>query len=797
MLRSNVNYELVTGGRLLITATSFCSVSFHSFISLLKLVILLVFFFTATSAASEGTNEIDTANVFMESGFEHYQSGRFPEALKSWNKAYKLYTELDDSINQSKVLVRKAEAYIVMGKIPNAILTLQESLAHAEESGHKSQIIPVLAELGTAYHIAGQFEESQRIFDKCIELANETNNQTVIAIVYNNLGNLFVSKKEFTKAIDAFKHSNQVAMQNGETLLSSKALVNAARVSLESGQKSEALKYVSSASKILPRMDESHDKAYILISIGNVYLELMQDQKTNERQSGSRAYKAFEEAINISERKDDALALSYALGYMAQLYEYDKRYQEALHLTQRAAFAAQQINASDPLYRWQRQKGSLLKSLGNIDDAINSYRQAVYTIQSIRTDLSIAGRRKTDRSLRHTVRPVFFEYADLLLQSGDSTTDPKQEKEYLIEAREVIEQLKATELEDYFQDDCVAELQSKIRGIDQLDSKTAALYPIILKDRLSLLLSLPNSIKQYVIDIDEETLTNEIRSFRKLLEKRTTYQYLTHAKIMYSWLIDPILNDLRTHNIDTIVIIPDGPLRTIPLAALYDGRQYLIEQYAIATTPGLTLTDPRHFNRENIEVLLTGLTEPVQGFDGLPKVAEEFNSIQSIFPSKILMDKEFKTENMHSELTKTPYSIVHIASHAQFNEEIEQTFLLTYDDRLSMNSLEEFLAISEFRDKPVELLTLSACQTAVGDDRAALGLAGVAIKAGARSALATLWFINDRASSILVSRFYQGLADPSLTKAKALQQAQLKSLEDKRYKHAAYWSPFLLIGNWL
>ena len=107
------------------------------------------------------------------------------------------------------------------------------------------------------------------------------------------------------------------------------------------------------------------------------------------------------------------------------------------------------------------------------------------------------------------------------------------------------------------------------------------------------------------------------------------------------------------------------------------------------------------------------------------------------------------------------------------------------------------MAISEFRDKPVELLTLSACQTAVGDDRAALGLAGVAIKAGARSALATLWFINDRASSILVSRFYQGLADPSLTKAKALQQAQLKSLEDKRYKHAAYWSPFLLIGNWL
>ena len=105
----------------------------------------------------------------------------------------------------------------------------------------------------------------------------------------------------------------------------------------------------------------------------------------------------------------------------------------------------------------------------------------------------------------------------MLLQSGNSATDPKQEKEYLIEARETIEQLKATELEDYFQDDCVATLQSKIRGIEQLDSKTAALYPIILKDRVSLLLSLPDNIKQYVIDIDAETLTNEVRSFRKLL----------------------------------------------------------------------------------------------------------------------------------------------------------------------------------------------------------------------------------------------------------------------------------------
>jgi CHAT domain-containing protein len=114
-----------------------------------------------------------------------------------------------------------------------------------------------------------------------------------------------------------------------------------------------------------------------------------------------------------------------------------------------------------------------------------------------------------------------------------------------------------------------------------------------------------------------------------------------------------------------------------------------------------------------------------------------------------------------------------------------------------MNQLEQIVGIGQYRDKPVELLTLSACQTAAGDDRAALGLAGVAVKSGARSALATLWFVNDQATALLVSDFYQHLKDSSVSKAGALQQAQINILSDRRYRHPGYWSPYLLIGNWL
>jgi CHAT domain-containing protein len=187
----------------------------------------------------------------------------------------------------------------------------------------------------------------------------------------------------------------------------------------------------------------------------------------------------------------------------------------------------------------------------------------------------------------------------------------------------------------------------------------------------------------------------------------------------------------------------------------------------------------------------------VQGFAPLPFVADELQSVQKLYGGTVRQDQQFTVPTMEKDLGDTPYQIVHIASHGQFDSDVNKTFLLTYDGKLGMNKLEQILGLSKFRTDAVELLTLSACETAAGDDRAALGLAGVAIKAGARSALATLWTVNDPASAELVSTFYRELQDPAVSKAKALQQAQLGLLKDARYRHPSYWSAFLLIGNWL
>ena len=148
-------------------------------------------------------------------------------------------------------------------------------------------------------------------------------------------------------------------------------------------------------------------------------------------------------------------------------------------------------------------------------------------------------------------------------------------------------------------------------------------------------------------------------------------------------------------------------------------------------------------------------------------------------------------------LNTQPFGIVHIASHGEFSADASQSFLLAWDGKISMGDLSALVGVTRFRTQPLELLTLSACETAAGDERAALGLAGVAVRSGARSAVATLWAVNDEASAALLAEFYRALGDPALSRAQALQRAQLQVMQIHRWRHPGYWSPYLLISSWL
>jgi len=300
-------------------------------------------------------------------------------------------------------------------------------------------------------------------------------------------------------------------------------------------------------------------------------------------------------AVAVSEQLGDSLAHSYALGHLASLYESKRQYQEALNLTRRAIFSAQLVVAPEALFQWHWQAGRLMKKLGQPDEAIAAYRRAVYALQSIRSELTSAYG-STPASFRESIGPVYFELADLLLQRSASLAAPEQEK-YLREARDAVELFKVGELRDYFRDDCVDAARSRVKGLEIVSKTAAVIYPIILPDRTELLVSLPKGLKRFVAPVSAEGLTREVRAFREFLEKRSTLEFLPHAQQLYDWLIRPLEPALVESSIDTLVFVPDGPLRTIPVSALHDGKEYLISKFAVATTPSLTLTDPRPLRR--------------------------------------------------------------------------------------------------------------------------------------------------------------------------------------------------------
>lgn len=731
----------------------------------------------------------------MDKAIDLHRQGHFDKAVIHFDEAVDLFAQQGDLSSQTDALLRRAQTHLALGKPEKAVEGLHIALTLLKPSNAVSARVSVLGLLGTAYMQTGRLDEAKRYLNASIKKGREIDDEGALVTSLNNLGNLLATEGKYREGLNSYLKSAKLAERAEIHNAAAKALANAARLGATHPLQQDPNALIGRASTHIKRVEDSHDKAFTLISIGQLYQRL---HLSHSGVSGNieNAFDALNNALRIAETIRDRGMISYASASLGALYEDKARLDKALALTNRASFLAQEINRPGLLYRWQWQMGRILKKQGDIDGAIDAYKRAISTLRPIRHSL-LKSYAVSGDSFQDSIGPVFYELADLLLKRHATRKDDDQDFQDLIEARQTIESFKAVELEDYFQDDCVAALQAKTKGIDRLAERTAALYPILLVDRMELVLSTPSGMKRASVDIGKDEITEVIEGLRDRLEKRTTRQYLSHARTLYDLLVRPIEQELSDQQIDTLVFIPDGLLRTIPVAALHDGKDFLIRRYAVATTPGLTLTDPRPIKRERTRVLLSGLSEPIHGFPPLPYVNEELQHVADIYQNRLLRDEEFIIDNVQSELARAPFSVVHIASHGRFERDASQSFLLAYDGKINMNTLERIIGLSRYRDAPVELLTLSACQTAAGDDRAALGLAGIAIKAGARSALASLWYINDRASSLLVSEFYRQIQDPNVSKSKALQQAQLMLLNDRRYRHPGYWAPFLLIGNWL
>lgn len=676
---------------------------------------------------------------------------------------------------EARALAARAAEHQALGFRQRAIQDLEAALGLIENrAGAEALVASVRGALGQALLRAGHADKARVRLEAALRVARERGLGAIAAAAQNDLGQLQLTAGKRPEALAAFNDSANLARQADAPLVFAAAAVNAGTPEL-----------LEEADRRLSALPDTREAAFARILLAQAL------RATRPERAAALLRGAFES----SARRDDALALSWAAGHLGEVYAVAGRDAEALALTRQAVFAAQAARAEESLYRWSWQAGRLLEKSGDRDGALAAYRRALLNLQAVRQDL-ILELRATGQSWRDTVGPLYLELADLLLRRAPGETLPQPR---LREARNLVEQLKAVELEDYFQDECVAGQLAKNKDVDAIEPRTAVLYPVVLPDRLEMLVGTATGIRQATLPIGQVALAALALDFRRRLEKRTTNEFMPFSRRMYAALFQPLEPLLADIGADTVVFVPDGPLRGVPVAALYDGKGFLVERFAFATAPGLTLVEPQALQgKRDISIMLSGITEAVQDFPALPFVENELNDLQALFAGRrLLRDREFSVQSFTAEMRARPYSIVHIASHGMFDSDPKKSFLLAHDGKLTMDGLEQVMRLARFRDDPVELLALSACRTAAGDERATLGLAGVAVKAGARSALATLWYVNDQASSLLVTDFYRHLRDGKVSKAKALQEAQKAVLADGRFRHPVYWAPFLLIGNWL
>jgi len=491
----------------------------------------------------------------------------------------------------------------------------------------------------------------------------------------------------------------------------------------------------------------------------------------------------------------EAVLRAHARLELALLDEAAGNTKEALAGARAAAFEGAFTEHDDTLYRARWLIGRLHRAAGEEAAALSAYREAVATLENMKAEIVV--RAQSDvLSFRREVEPVYRGLVDLLLTEA-AQADEEEGQRLLHEARETIERSREAELRDYYQDEC---LVSPDKSRTDTIPGSVLIHPIRLDDRVEILVGRQGRLSRHSANVSPAELEALAGRFRRDLENRMTRRYVRTAEALHEALIRPVESRLAEIPVDALVFFPGELLRKIPIGALRDPKtkRFLIQDYPIAVAPSLALTDPQPLQLNETRLLAAGLTEGVQGFAPLPNVRREIEAVRGEFEGESFVDEDFRTPALEAAIQSVPYRVLHIASHAQFSSDPSKSFILTWDDRMPLAQLSDLLGASRFRaDEPIDLLVLSACETAAGDDRSTLGLAGAAIQMGARSVVGSLWAVNDEASSRLMTHFYRELAKPGTSRAAALQAAQVFLLEQDAYAHPVDWAAFLLISNWL
>jgi len=714
--------------------------------------------------------------------------GKTEVALATWQTAERTYAQIKDVSGVMGSQINQAQALQSLGLYRRAESILQQVDQKLEAQPPSALKAIGLRHLGKVLHIKGDLTKAQVVLKASLAIAQQLNLPADISATLFSLGNTLRAAQQPQAALDFYK---QAATTAPTTIARLEAQVNQLNLLIDTNQAAAAQTLLRQLEPQLASLPPSHSGIYIQVNWAASAIRSHIQTANGDHTAFSTIAVRLGAAVQQARSLQDTRAESFALGHLGHLYEQTQQWAEAKDLTQKALVLAQAMNASDIAYRWQWQLGRIHKQTGDRPRAIAAYTESVKLLNSLRRDL-VAMSPDVQFSFQEFVEPAYRELVALLVEAQNPTQQDLQQ------ARQVIEALQQTELENFLRSAC---LEIRRSDIEQADPEAAVIYPIILTDRLTVIVSLPGQpLSVHSTPLSSKTVETTVeQTLESLNPLFSDQERLRLSGQLYDWLIRPAEAVLAKSQVKTLVFVLDGVLRNVPMAALYDGQRYLVEAYSLAVTPGLQLLGPQApLDKESFRALIGALTESRQGFAALPGVAIESEQIAAKLSASVLLNQGFTQAALQTQLQKSALPIVHLATHGQFSSNLDETFILTWDRQLTIDGIRSSLkSRSETRQRPVELLVLSACETAEGDKRAALGLAGLAVRSGARSTLASLWSVNDASTTELMVKFYQSLTQKKLSKAEALRQSQLELLKTPQYQHPFYWAPFILVGNWL
>ncbi|QFS48679.1 CHAT domain-containing protein [Nostoc sphaeroides] len=740
---------------------------------------------TAKNIDTKDSSQI-LAQVLDIKGRLQLAQSKAEDALDTWRVSSDIYTKIGDTRAVIQNRINQAQALQTLGFYRQAEKNLRESTQILQSQPNSPVKVAALHSLGNVVQVTGDLETSRQILQQSLEVASSLPDREAIADILLSLGNTARVQQDPQTAIKYYQQTIKTATSPTTRI---QAQANQLRLLLKTEQLSA---FQTLSSQIKTQLKDLPVSRTAISARINFAQSLMQFRKkiAADTDSWLDIAQLLATAIEQAKSLQDKRTESYAIGVLGQVYEQTQQLSDAQNLTQQALLIAQDIDAKDIGYQWQWQLGRLLKTKGDTKGAVAAYTEAVNNLQALRSDL-VAVNSAVKFSFREEVEPVYRQLVDLLLQSqGNQVSSENLEK-----ASNTIESLQIAELENFFRNNC---LNAQIVN-PKKDPKAAIIYPFILPDRLEVILQLPQQRwLHYSTPVVKEEVETTLAQLQENLPKpHTLRQIQSLSQKVYKWLIQPAEAALAESQTPTLVFVLDGWLRNIPMAVLYDGKQYLVEKYNIALTPSLQLIEPKTSEKE-FKAIAAGLSEASSGFSALPNVKLELEQIRSQVPSSILLNQEFTSKTLQNRINSLSFPIVHLATHGQFSSKAEETFIVAWDERIYVKKLNELVrTLEQNRPEAIELLILSACQTATGDEQAALGIAGVAFQAGARSTIASLWNLDDESTAVLMNQFYQELGNKNLTKAEVLRHAQLALLQNPKYKRPRFWAPYVLLGNWL